>query len=359
MRLVLTTLAIILLNVIVSSPVLAAGSTSGISFQENSATEDEGIGIRLLDIPVATQNDPRARSYVVDNLPPGTTIERRVEVANNTTSPQSVMVYAGSARIDSGAFVGDDGATANELTTWTTLSDSQLTLEAGATANVVMTVAVPADASSGERYAAVWAEVRIPSDEETPIVNASRVGIRMYVSVDPGNGEAAEFAIGAVEASRTAAGLPQVTATVTNTGGRALDVIGSLALSNGPSGLSAGPFPTENATTLAPGDEGRVVVTLENDFPAGPWQAVLTLRSGLLEHESTGEITFPSAGQTVSVQTREPVNIWPIALGSLGVLSVIAIVATLWARRRRHSPMKRTASHREPSRSHTLTERNR
>lgn len=323
LRLVLTAFAIVLLNIFATGPVLAAGN--------------EGIGIRLLDVPTATQNDPRARSYIVDNLAPGTIIERRIQLTNHSASPQSVTVYTGSARIESGSFVGDEGNTVNELSSWTAVSDSELMLNAGAAADVMVTVTVPADASSGERYAAVWAEVQAPSDENATIVNASRVGIRMYVSVGAGGGEAAEFTIGTVKASRTAEGLPQVTATVTNTGGRALDVVGSLALSEGPSGLSAGPFPTENATTLAPGDEGQVVVTLESGFPAGPWQSVLTLRSGLIEHEISAEITFPRASQTVTVDTGNSLNAGLIAIVSLSalVLVLLAILTWMWARRRR------------------------
>lgn len=335
MRLILTAFAILLVNVFATSPAIAAAPATGFSTQLRTATGNEGIGIRLLDVPTATQNDPRARSYIVDNLPPGTTIERRIQLANHSASPQSVTVYTGSARIESGAFIGDEGNTVNELSTWTAVSDSELILDAGATADVMVTVTVPADASSGERYAAIWAEVRAPSDENTTIVNASRVGIRMYVSVGAGNGAAPEFTIGAVQASRTAEGLPQVTATVTNTGGRALDVLGSLALSEGPSGLSAGPFPTENATTLAPGDEGQVVVTLEDGFPAGPWQAVLTLHSGLIEHDITAEITFPSASQTVTMATGNSLNAWPIVIASLSVLALLTIVTMTWAGRRR------------------------
>ena len=334
MRFVLTAIAIVVFSAFTVSPASAAVLTSGIANQEQPPTDDAGIGIRLLDIPAAAQNDPRARSYIVDNLPPGTTIERRVQVSNPSASAQSVTVYAGSARITAGAFVGEEGAAVNDLTTWITVSDSKLVLEAGATADVTLTVAVPSDASSGEKYAALWAEVRAPSDEDTTIINASRVGIRLYVSVGPGNGEAAEFTIDSVEASRTSAGQPQVTATVTNTGGRALDMLGSLSLSEGPSGLSAGPFPTENATTLAPGDKGQVVVTLGKDLPDGPWTAVLTLHSGLIEHEITAPLTFPNSGQSIPVQTGSGTTAWPIIVGSLGVLALLIAVVTLWVRRR-------------------------
>ena len=69
---------------------------AGASHAADSAPSG-GISIRLMDIPEATQTDPRARSYIVDNLPPGSTIERRVEVQNTTPDRQSVAVYASAA----------------------------------------------------------------------------------------------------------------------------------------------------------------------------------------------------------------------------------------------------------------------
>ena len=47
-----------------------------------------------------------------------------------------------------------------------------------------------------------------------------------------------------------------VLATVHNTGGRALDMNGTLQLPAGPGGLSAGPFPANLGVTLAIGDTG-------------------------------------------------------------------------------------------------------
>lgn len=293
-----------------------------------------GVGIRLLDVPVATQDDPRARRYIVDNLPPGTTIERRVQVVNETETTQTVAVYAGSAHIDSGSFIGDDGDAQNELTSWTSVSEPELSLEAGEITEVVVTVAVPLDAAEGEVYGAIWAQVSAPDRNGATVRTASRVGVRMYVAVGPGNGPAADFSIGAVKASRTEAGLPQVTTQVTNTGGRAVDVSGSLALSDGPSALSAGPFPTGQTLVLAPGAQGEVVVSLGSDIPDGPWRATLTLTSGLVKHETTAEVTFPEAGQAVAVETATEFNSGPVVIGAAGLVLLLGLGTTFWLRRR-------------------------
>ena len=69
------------------------------------------IGVRLLEAPVARQNDPRAREYIVDHISEGTTISRRMEVVNGTTERQTFQLYAGGAKITGGLFSTLDGHT--------------------------------------------------------------------------------------------------------------------------------------------------------------------------------------------------------------------------------------------------------
>jgi hypothetical protein len=82
-----------------------------------------------------------------------------------------------------------------------------------------------------------------------------------------------------------------VLATVHNTGGRALDMSGTLQLLAGPGGLSAGPFPVTLGTTLAIDDTEPVTIALDKRLPAGPWDARITLRSGLIERSARATIT--------------------------------------------------------------------
>src|SRR5580693_1659325 len=117
------------------------------------------VGVRLLDVPTDAVTNPRAREYIVDNLAPGTTIHRRIVVSNTTTSAQHVAVYPAAATITRSSFVGAAAHTANDLSTWTTVSRPSLDVPAGATAVDTVTVVIPPTASPGERYAVVWAEV--------------------------------------------------------------------------------------------------------------------------------------------------------------------------------------------------------
>src|SRR5580692_6505534 len=76
-----------------------AGTARSASLRSASVIGPGNVGVRLLDVPADAVNNPRAREYVVDNLAPGATIHRRMEVSNTTTSAQDVAVYAAAAVI--------------------------------------------------------------------------------------------------------------------------------------------------------------------------------------------------------------------------------------------------------------------
>ena len=259
------------------------------------------IGVRLLDVPAELADDPRARLYVVDRLAPGAQITRRIEVSNSTNAVVRVALYAAAATVADGTFRVAAGRTPNALSTWTDVRPGLTDVPAGGTATAVVTIRVPADAPPGEQYGVVWAEARSSPSSGNGVTQVSRVGIRQYVSIGSGNAPAADFSIGVMTAARRPDGAPVLQAQVRNTGGRALDLSGTLRLSAGPGGLSAGPFPADLGTTLGPGDTGTVTVVLDRLVPAGPWKVRLTLRSGLVEHTAAARLTFPAVGQTVEV----------------------------------------------------------
>ncbi|MCB8913379.1 DUF916 domain-containing protein [Rhodococcus rhodochrous] len=308
--------------------------------QDSQATDRGSIGIRLLEAPANNRDDPRARVYIVDHLAPGTTITRRLEVSNTTDRPADVRLYASAASIEEGRFTGADATVDNELTTWTTIAPPQVAVQPDSTAQVTATIAVPHDAAPGEQYGVIWAEVRSEGGPEAAVTQISRVGIRLYVSVGAGNPPAADFTIDSLTAARTTEGLPLVRVNVRNTGGRALDLNGTLDLTEGPGGLSAGPVPMHGVTTLGPGSSGAVTAVLDNEIPRGPWDAAVTLHSGLVERSAEAPITFPESGESdfaVSNSRNAPL----IGLALAG--SILAAGAFLLVRKRR-------------SRRHTLRE---
>jgi hypothetical protein len=309
-----------------------------------AAAGDPGsIGIRLVDEPVTAGADPRARVYIVDHLKPGTTIKRRIEVSNATRAATRLALYAAAANIVDGSFLGAASHTPNDLSTWTTVTPSRPEVPAGAKVTATVTIAVPEDAAPGEQYGVVWAEAR--SAPKAGVTEVSRVGIRLYVSVGPGGPPAANFAIDSLTAERSADGRPMVVADVHNTGGRALDMSGTVNLGAGPGGLSAGPFPATLGVSLGVGDTEPVTLTLDRRLPSGPWDATITLRSGLLERTAKATLTFPDKGAAKAVPTNTSRPVWPYLIGA-GVLAVLLALAALMParRRRRHEPAADTVT---------------
>jgi hypothetical protein len=301
-----------------------------------------GIGVRLLDAPVNAAADPRARVYIVDHLKPGTVIHRRIEASNSGSSPADITFYSSAASISKGSFLGAAAHTANDLSTWTTISPATESVPAGGHVTATVTIAVPKDAAPGEQYGVVWTETRTPPAAGTKVVQVSRVGIRLYMSVGPGGAPAGNFTISSLTAKRAADGHAVLVATVRNTGGRALDMSGTLKLSSGPGGLSAGPFPATLGTSLAIGDTEPVSVVLDKQIPAGPWKAEVTLHSGLTEHTATATITFPAAGAAaaavLSTPTKSNHGLLYAGIGALAALLLTAGALLLIYRRRQPLP---------------------
>jgi hypothetical protein len=288
-----------------------------------------GIGIRLVDVPAGSGSDPLNRSYLVDRPAPGTSIRRRVEIINSTRSTADVSVYPAAAGLRSGTFGFAPGHGRNELSGWTSVSPGALRLPSGSKAFETVTINVPEDASSGMRYAVIWAEVsaraRAPAAGGVTLVN--RVGVRMYLSIGPGGTRPANFAIGPLTAERSETGEPLVVLGVRNTGARALDIGGNLTLAKGPGGLRAGPFPVTLEHALAPGDSESVTVRLDKRVPRGPWLARIRLRTGLIQRTATATITFPSPGGAANpakarVGHGEHRNLILLALLAVAVLAL-------------------------------------
>lgn len=285
------------------------------------------------------RDDPRARTYIVGHLEPGGSLGRRIRVCNGTTSAVTVRLYAGAAVVEDGAFRAVEGRIGNELSTWTSVAPSQLTLAPGQEQTAQVEVRVPREAVDGERYAAVFAE--LPPRDQGGVSVASRVGVRLYVSVGDGPAPTSDFTVRSLQASRLKDRTPVVSAQIENIGKLALDLRGELRLYDGPGGVAAGPFPIELGRTLLPGDTEPVRVQLDPALPSGPWTARITASSGLLERQAQARITFPdeagAQAAPVAVENLSPAEdpkiLVPIAV-SLIMLIALLLLWWLIARRR-------------------------
>lgn len=299
-----------------------------------------GLGVGLVEVPRGT-NDPRASSYIIDSVEPGATFTRRFQVCNGTREPITVSLYANAARVAEGSFTVVEGRVANELSGWIDIEPSRVTVQPGERELATARFEVPEDAEPGERYAVLLAE--LPPQGSGQVGVASRVGVRVYLDVRSGSTGRSDFRIDSLQAVRNADGSGAVIARATNTGQRALDLTGDLRLTDGPGGLSAGPFPADLGTTLGPGQSTPVVIPLDRAIRGGPWTATLSLKSGLIERRATAQITFPDeAGEQAppveaeNLPLRDDPNVViPIAAGLLGLVALLLLLALLRRRTQR------------------------
>jgi hypothetical protein len=93
----------------VATSAVSPAAAASAPVRRSASTDPGGIGVRLVDIPAGLADDPRARQYIIDDLKPGTTVERRIEAANSSASALHVDLYPGAASITHGTFTGAIG----------------------------------------------------------------------------------------------------------------------------------------------------------------------------------------------------------------------------------------------------------
>jgi hypothetical protein len=304
-------------------PVAGAATSSGLSAPP---APRGSFGIRLVDVPVSEAGNPRALRYIIDYLPTGAVIHRRILIANGEARTARFTVYPDAAFISGGVFIGYAGATRNELTTWVSVQHPTVTLADGASVMDMITIKVPPGATRGEHYGVIWvqqsAKVRVRG-REFGVTEVDRVGIRLYVAVGRGGAPPTSFDIASITGHLTDAGQPIIVAHVNNTGGRAIDLNGTVRLTDGPGGTSSGPFPAQRIATLAPGQSWNLTFAAPKSLPRGSWRATVTLASGLTTARATTTIQFTSI-VTAQAAVSAMQWIW-LALGGLVLALVIAM----------------------------------
>lgn len=300
-----------------------------------AAPATRGLSIRLLDYLDSQKSDLRAHEYIVQTSQPGTTLTRHIEISNTTGTSQQVRIYAGGASIAGGSF--DIGKTSQDpLSTWIHPSMSLVTLADGSHTDVTVVITIPVDAARGEQYAVVWAELRAPASASSgsgAVTVVNRVGIRAYINVDSPATANATFRIDSVT-SRARSNAPTVLTHVTNPGDVAVDITGTVNLSNGPGSTSAGPFATSETTSLAPGQQATIVTRLPAALAAGPWTVRVQLASGQTTRVATARITFP---QNRSASHKTPTTwVWIVAVALVAAALLMALGYLLRRRHRQH-----------------------
>jgi hypothetical protein len=285
------------------------------------------FGVRLFDVPGSAGNNPRALRYIIDYLPTGTVVHRRILVMNQEARTAHYIVYPDAAHISNGSFTGDSGATRSELTGWISVQYQTLTLRPQASAMDMITIKVPPGATRGEHYGVIWVQqaAHARASSGLGVNEVTRVGIRIYLAVGRGGAPPTSFAITSIAGHRSARGWPSMVAHVDNTGGRAVDLSGTAGLTGGPANTAAGPFTEQQVITLAPGQSGNVTFTPPRSLPNGPWRAKVTLVSGLTTATATATVVFSVASQA----GLSMVSWLGITLGVLAVAIAVAVALIL------------------------------
>lgn len=299
------------------------GSTSGLP----------RFGIRLYDVPVDEAHNPRGLRYIIDYLPSGTVIHRRILVINDEPGPAHFTVYPDTARIIGGTFVGDAGETRSELTSWIMVGRPSLTLGPHGQFLDMVTIRVPRNATRGEHYGEIWVQQvsHVRSASGVAIKEVARIGIRIYLAVGLGGAPATKFTVTSLTGSLSSRGRPTLVAHVRNTGGRAVDIGGHVRLTQGPGGETAGPFPDQQILTLAPGQSGNVIFTMGRGLSTGPWLATVTLVSGFTTDTAAATVQFTSHPASAGLIGL------PTLLSAGGIMTALLLIARVLIRRPRRA----------------------
>jgi hypothetical protein len=293
----------------------------------------EEFGVRLIDVPVSEADNPRAYRYIIADLPTETVIHRRILIINDESRAACFSVYPDAAHIAGGQFVGEAGATRNELTTWISVQHPAVTLAPGESAMDMVTVTVPRGATQGEHYGVIWVQQAAKPSKHGGfgLTEISRAGVRVYLTVGRGGTPPTSFDIDSITGYRLLSGQPVITAHVTNTGGRAIDLNGSVRLSGGPGDTSSGAFPAQKTVTLAPGQSWNVTFAMPKSLPSGSWRATVSLASGMTAAVGTASVRF--APVVAAQPDQSPMKwIW-LALAGLALVLVLGMARYAWQHR--------------------------
>lgn len=306
-----------------------------------TAQQDPGVvGIELVDHPDQHGMGRRGLVSIVAEAEPGAVVEREVLVTNQSTAAQHLEIYVDDATVDEAGFTPADGR--GDISGWASVAPGTVELAPGDQQRAVVRIQVPEEVTDGERYGAVWVELPASSGD---VRRVNRVGVRIYLTVVGGSQadpeDVTDFVITAMTADTLPDGSRQIRASVTNTGRRAVDLVGELELLDGPGGLRAGPFPTDAVTTVAIGLDATVTITMSPEVPRGPWNARLQLASGAIERAAEATVGFPAApgdapdqavAEMTSVERQRRVLI-PIASTMVATMLAVALVLLLGRRR--------------------------
>jgi hypothetical protein len=161
----------------------------------------------------------------------------------------------------------------------------------------------------------------------------ARVGIRVYLAVTRGGVPPTKYEITSITGRRLASGQPLIVARVKNTGGRAVDLSGTVGLADGPGRTRSGPFPAQKIVTIAPGQSWDITFAPPRSLPEGSWRATVSLVSGMTTATGTVSVQLVPLAATPSGPS---VMTWVwLSLGGLALVLMLVMGPYALRERRR------------------------
>ena len=246
----------------------------------------------MADAPATLPGDSNGRSYIVNRLAPGTTIQRRGRGREQHRSIADVAVYVAAASLSHGTFSFARGHVQNELSSWTLVDRQTLRLEPGAAAFETVTIAVPGGLGGRALCGRLGRGVS-PAQAAGGVTLVNRVGVRMYLS----SAQADWLRRTSSVAGSTRFALRRVGCSLW----RASKTVEEARSTSGTADAHARSRRTSRRPVCghAPArSRARCVrlatVRLDRNLPLGPWRARLSLTSGFIQREAVATLTFPA-----------------------------------------------------------------
>ena len=304
---------------VTSAAVPAHAAAADANAQWDVATVDGPIGA-----------DRENFDYLIE---PGDRVADAVVVTNTGSDPIDLELYAADGfTTEAGQFdLRTTSHTSTGVGAWLELERDRISLDAGESAEIPFTIAVPDDAH-GEYLGGIVTSAAGSNGAEVERRAAVRVRLQAGQAVEPSlaiDDVRLDFAGGLFGTGRAT-----VTYTIRNTGDTALAAEQSVALAGPFDAFPVAADPVENVPNLLPGESWTLSVPVDGVTPSGPITASITVVPLLNDR----------AGSTGPLATINGTGIgwgipWlPLVLViGVGVLAVVVLV-----RGARHRAMRRT-----------------
>ena len=175
---------------VITSALLPAVVLTASALTAFSAPARQGAGVQLLnagaagppdygrpDVYIGTQDD----GLLPAPIEAGTSRAYTVRISNTGSIAEDIRIFPAAASMTASGYAPSSNGV-NAASSWTGVGRGLVKLAPGGTADITVTVRIPAAAPAGTRYAVLWAAV-VPPGGGGNVTLAVRTGLREYLTV--------------------------------------------------------------------------------------------------------------------------------------------------------------------------------